>query len=111
MGILRNPLGTRWIGFDAINTDGRIYGVHGTNQPNSVGKYISNGCVRLSNSDVERLYQQVPLGTKILIVSHQKMTLHYWQKNMERFNKKKIKKSEAKDFTPTNYNNKGNSRK
>ena len=67
----RNPLGTRWIGFDAINTDGRIYGVHGTNQPNSVGKYISNGCVRLSNSDVERLYQQVPLGTKILIVSSQ----------------------------------------
>ena len=65
----RNPLGTRWIGFDAINTDGRIYGVHGTNQPNTVGKYISNGCVRLSNSDVERLYQQVPLGTKILVLS------------------------------------------
>ena len=67
----RNPLGTRWIGFDAINTDGRIYGVHGTNQPYSVGKYISNGCVRLRNSDVERLYQQVPLGTKILIVTSQ----------------------------------------
>ena len=29
----RNPLGTRWIGFDAKNTDGRIYGIHGTNQP------------------------------------------------------------------------------
>lgn len=65
----RNPLGTRWIGFDAKNTNGRIYGVHGTNQPYSVGKYISNGCVRLRNSDVERLYQQVPLGTKILIVT------------------------------------------
>ena len=67
----RNPLGTRWIGFNANNTDGRIYGIHGTNQPYSVGKYISNGCVRLRNSDVERLYQQVPLGTKILIVTSQ----------------------------------------
>lgn len=65
----RNPLGTRWIGFNANNTDGRIYGVHGTNQPNSVGKYISNGCVRMRNSDVERLYNQVPIGTKILIVT------------------------------------------
>ena len=65
----RNPLGTRWIGFNANNTDGRIYGIHGTNQPYSVGKYISNGCIRLRNSDVERLYQQVPLGTKILIVT------------------------------------------
>jgi lipoprotein-anchoring transpeptidase ErfK/SrfK len=65
----RNPLGTRWIGFDAMNTDGRIYGIHGTNQSYSVGKYVSNGCVRLRNSDVERLYQQVSLGTKILIVT------------------------------------------
>lgn len=65
----RNPLGTRWIGFNTNNTDGRIYGVHGTNQPNSVGKYISNGCVRMRNSDVERLYNQVPIGTKILIVT------------------------------------------
>lgn len=68
-GDSRNPLGTRWIGFDAKNTDGRIYGIHGTNQPYSVGKYISNGCVRLRNADVERLYRQVPLGTKVLIVT------------------------------------------
>ncbi len=68
-GDLRNPLGARWIGFDALNTDGRIYGIHGTNQPDSIGQYISNGCVRLRNADVERLYQQVSLGTKILIVT------------------------------------------
>ncbi|KQU20633.1 MULTISPECIES: L,D-transpeptidase [Peribacillus] len=63
----RNPLGSRWIGFDARNTDGRIYGIHGTNQPASVGKYISNGCVRMHKSDVERLYEKVPIGSKVLI--------------------------------------------
>lgn len=63
----RNPLGSRWIGFDARNTDGRIYGIHGTNQPSSIGKYISNGCVRMHKSDVESLYEKVPIGTKVLI--------------------------------------------
>ncbi|MDQ0220766.1 L,D-transpeptidase [Peribacillus cavernae] len=63
----KNPLGTRWIGFDAKNTDGRIYGVHGTNQPWTVGKNISAGCIRLKNADVERLYNKVPIGTKILV--------------------------------------------
>lgn len=63
----RNPLGSRWIGFDARNTDGRIYGIHGTNQPESIGKFISNGCVRMHKSDVERLYEKVPVGTKVLI--------------------------------------------
>lgn len=63
----RNPLGSRWIGFDARNTDGRIYGIHGTNQPDSIGKFISNGCVRMHKTDVERLYEKVPLGTKVLI--------------------------------------------
>ncbi|MGE6375283.1 L,D-transpeptidase [Peribacillus muralis] len=63
----RNPLGSRWIGFDARNTDGRIYGIHGTNQPSSIGKFISNGCVRMHKSDVERLYEKVAAGTKVLI--------------------------------------------
>ncbi|RFU69209.1 L,D-transpeptidase [Bacillus sp. V59.32b] len=68
----KNPLGTRWIGFDAKNTAGRIYGVHGTNQPWTVGKYISNGCIRLKNADVERLYNKVPIGTKILVTKTNK---------------------------------------
>jgi lipoprotein-anchoring transpeptidase ErfK/SrfK len=63
-----NPLGTRWIGFNARGTDGRIYGIHGTNQPTSIGKYISNGCIRVTNIDVEQLYNKVPIGTKILII-------------------------------------------
>lgn len=63
----RNPLGTRWIGFDARGTDGRIYGIHGTNQPETIGQFISNGCVRMLKSDVEHLYNKVSIGTKIWI--------------------------------------------
>jgi lipoprotein-anchoring transpeptidase ErfK/SrfK len=68
----RNPLGTRWIGFDAEGTDGRIYGIHGTNQPSSIGKYVSNGCIRMLNSQVETLYEKVPIGTKVYVVKSNK---------------------------------------
>ncbi|KAA0560980.1 L,D-transpeptidase [Bacillus sp. CH30_1T] len=68
----RNPLGSRWIGFDAKGTDGRIYGIHGTNQPSSIGKYISNGCIRMHNKHVEFLFDQVPVGTKVLVVKTNK---------------------------------------
>ncbi|WRP05185.1 L,D-transpeptidase [Rossellomorea aquimaris] len=68
----RNPLGSRWIGFDAKGTDGRIYGIHGTNQPSSIGKYISNGCIRMHNKHVEYLFDQVPIGTKVLVVKTNK---------------------------------------
>jgi lipoprotein-anchoring transpeptidase ErfK/SrfK len=64
-----NPLGTRWIGFDANRTDGRIYGLHGTNNPSSIGKYVSQGCVRLQNEAIESLYDFIPLGTKVLITT------------------------------------------
>jgi len=67
-----NPLGTRWIGFDANGTDGRIYGLHGTNNPDSIGKYISEGCIRLQNEAVESLFEYVPLGTKILVTTSPK---------------------------------------
>jgi lipoprotein-anchoring transpeptidase ErfK/SrfK len=63
-----NPLGTRWIGFNARGTDGRIYGIHGTNNPPSIGKYVSQGCVRMYNHEVEQLYEKVPIGTKVVIV-------------------------------------------
>ncbi|MBS4209666.1 L,D-transpeptidase [Bacillus sp. FJAT-50079] len=68
----RNPLGTRWIGFDARGTDGRIYGLHGTNQPDSIGKYISLGCIRLPQKMLEQLYDEIPLGTKILVTNSSK---------------------------------------
>lgn len=68
----RNPLGSRWVGFNALGTEGRTYGVHGTNAPSSIGKYISNGCIRMNNKDVERLYEMVPLQTKILVTMSSK---------------------------------------
>ena len=68
----RNPLGSRWIGFDAKGTDGRIYGIHGTNQPSSIGKYISNGCIRMHNKNVEYLFDKVPVGTRVLVVKTKK---------------------------------------
>jgi lipoprotein-anchoring transpeptidase ErfK/SrfK len=64
-----NPLGSRWIGVDAEGTDGRIYGIHGTNNPETIGKYITAGCIRMYNSDVEILFQEIPLGTKVMITS------------------------------------------
>lgn len=64
-----NPLGARWIGFDAKGTDGRIYGIHGTNQPDSIGKYVSQGCIRSQNEVISSLYPIIPLGTKVLIIS------------------------------------------
>lgn len=64
-----NPLGSRWIGFDAAETDGRIYGLHGTNNPDSIGRYVSLGCIRLQNEAIESLYEYIPLGTKILVIS------------------------------------------
>ncbi|HET7615693.1 MAG TPA: L,D-transpeptidase, partial [Bacillales bacterium] len=64
-----NPLGTRWIGIDAKGTNGRIYGIHGNNNPESIGSYGSAGCVRMYEEDVQALYERVPIGTKVLILS------------------------------------------
>ncbi|RXI99549.1 L,D-transpeptidase [Anaerobacillus alkaliphilus] len=71
-GSKENPLGTRWIGFDAEETDGRIYGIHGNNDPHSIGQYITGGCVRMFNEEVEELFTRVPYGTKVFITSTDK---------------------------------------
>ncbi|QCJ43376.1 L,D-transpeptidase [Bacillus sp. S3] len=68
----KNPLGPRWIGFDAKDTDGRTYGIHGTNQPATIGKYVSQGCIRSQNEVISSLFPLIPLGTKILVVSSKK---------------------------------------
>jgi hypothetical protein len=71
-GDRNNPLGTRWIGFDAEDTDGRTYGVHGTNKPESIGGYVTQGCIRLPNELVEVLFDHIPIGTRIWIVNTDK---------------------------------------
>ena len=70
--IAKNPLGSRWIGFNARGTDGSKYGIHGTNQPSSIGKYISQGCIRMKKNDVEYLFDRIPIGTKVWIVKSKK---------------------------------------
>ncbi|MFC0269864.1 L,D-transpeptidase [Metabacillus herbersteinensis] len=68
----KNPLGTRWIGFNALDTDGRTYGIHGTNNENSIGYYMTQGCVRMHNEEVEELFEHLPVGTKIRILKSEK---------------------------------------
>jgi lipoprotein-anchoring transpeptidase ErfK/SrfK len=80
-GVPTNPLGTRWIGFDAKGTDGRIYGIHGTNQPASIGKYVSQGCIRSQNEVISLLYPLIPLGTKVLVITSKKTFVQLGKEN------------------------------
>lgn len=58
-----NPLGTRWMGLNTPNV-----GIHGTNNPASVGYSVSHGCIRMQIPDVEDLYGRVREGTPVTII-------------------------------------------
>ena len=58
----KNLLGSRWIGLTQ-----KGYGIHGTRNPNSIGKAASHGCIRMHNRDVEEIFQWIPVGTKVVI--------------------------------------------
>lgn len=61
-----NPLGRYWIGFW---TDGKNWvGMHGTPNPNSVGRAASHGCVRMYNQDIAELFGKVIPGTPVTVV-------------------------------------------
>jgi len=60
-----NPLGSRWIGF---GEGGNGLGIHGTNEPDSIGKRVSLGCIRMLNADAELLYDCLIRGAEIEIV-------------------------------------------
>lgn len=55
-----NPLGSRWIGLDIPH-----FGIHGTNQPGSIGRNASQGCVRMRNRDAEDLFERVRVGDTV----------------------------------------------
>ena len=59
-----NPVGSRWIG---LNQKG--YGIHGTNEPKSIGNAASHGCIRLRNHDVEQLFEMVRVQDRVEIHS------------------------------------------
>lgn len=55
-----NPLGTRWIGLSL-----RGFGIHGTNEPRSIGRRASHGCIRMHQRDVEELFERVRVGDAV----------------------------------------------
>lgn len=57
-----NPLGAR-----AMYIGSTIYRIHGTNQPWTIGQAMSSGCIRMANEDVVHLYDQVKVGTKVIV--------------------------------------------
>jgi lipoprotein-anchoring transpeptidase ErfK/SrfK len=57
-----NPLGAR-----ALYLGKTIYRVHGTNQPSTIGTFVSSGCIRMLNEDVMDLYTRVKVGTKVVV--------------------------------------------
>lgn len=64
----RNPLGTRWLGLNVGHfRTGVPIGIHGTNEPDKIGTAVSDGCIRLRNSDVELLSRLIKTGMPVVI--------------------------------------------
>jgi L,D-transpeptidase catalytic domain len=45
------------------------YRIHGTNKPDTIGKRVSSGCIRLTNEDVADLYERVKIGAKVIVLA------------------------------------------
>jgi lipoprotein-anchoring transpeptidase ErfK/SrfK len=58
-----NPLGAR-----ALYLGKTLYRIHGTNQPSTIGTFVSSGCIRLVNDDIEDLYSRVQVGTRVVVL-------------------------------------------
>ncbi len=58
-----NPVGSRWMGLSIHG-----YGIHGTNEPRSIGKASSHGCIRLAKADLEELYPQLHVGDTVVLI-------------------------------------------
>ena len=62
-GSPQNPMGAAVLGLNHGN-----YAIHGTNNPASIGGFVSHGCIRMHNADVLDLYQRAPLGTQVVVL-------------------------------------------
>ena len=58
-----NPLGAR-----ALYLGNSVYRIHGTNDPSTIGKFVSSGCIRLTNEDVTDLFSRVEVGAKVVVL-------------------------------------------
>ncbi|WP_345741271.1 L,D-transpeptidase [Metabacillus indicus] len=63
----RNPLGNRWLGLEVNGTIGTTYAIHGNNNPQSIGKYVSMGCIRMDNNDIVWLFDRIKENTNVII--------------------------------------------
>jgi lipoprotein-anchoring transpeptidase ErfK/SrfK len=57
-----NPMGAA-----ALTFSGSSYAIHGTNKPNSIGGFVSYGCIRMHNDDILDLYDRVRIGTRVVV--------------------------------------------
>ena len=62
-GGLDNPLGAR-----ALYLGNTLYRIYGTNEPSTIGHYVSSGCIRMRNQDVVDLYRRVSVGTQVVVL-------------------------------------------
>ena len=58
----KNPLGAR-----ALYIGSTEYRIHGTNNPRSIGKFVSSGCIRMTNEEVKELYRKVKIGARVIV--------------------------------------------
>ena len=61
-GAANNPMGVA-----ALTMRGGEYAIHGTNRPASIGGFVSHGCIRMHNSDIQQLYRLVSVGTPVVV--------------------------------------------
>ncbi|MDR7857906.1 adenosine deaminase [Tissierella sp.] len=73
-GAPNNPLGKRWLGLSRDKYTG--YGIHGNSTPFSIGQYISAGCIRMINEDVEEIFEYIPIKTNVWVGTEN--TLEDW---------------------------------
>jgi lipoprotein-anchoring transpeptidase ErfK/SrfK len=65
-GGLANPLGARALYLFQGKKD-TLFRIHGTNEPDTIGRAVSSGCIRMMNADVIDLYQRVGIGTRVVV--------------------------------------------
>ena len=73
-----NPLGAR-----ALYLGKTLYRIHGTNQPSTIGTFVSSGCIRLLNDDIEDLFSRVQVGTRVVVLPGGKPPEHVANTGMQ----------------------------
>src|SRR5699024_11609885 len=63
----KNPLGDRWLGLHIKGTYATTYAIHGNNNASSIRKHVSGGCIRMHNSEIRWLFDQINVGAYAII--------------------------------------------